>query len=374
MRKNHILKPFNFTLMKDLHTLLTQLQANERAEFSFDEAQLTEAIAHETEVPTSWIIRVVTMLGAWIAGGCFFGVISLLGIFDSKPSVLALGIILMIGAVLAFRSMNKQIFIAPLALTASITGQMCVGYGLLDTFEGKELNVFFCIEIAIQLLLFIATHNNTQKFIAVLAFNFFVVCLLFNQKWSEGIHFVLGINALLMSACILWEEKILAKFKQIIPSYQPLTAGLTVSFLVLIFVKWALDEKAVSNDLFIYNWWISAVFILLSLLLLIYKVSLDFKWNLIYTLPVVLVLTPLIGSPGILGGILVLLLGFYHNSKWFIGMGILALTCFISLFYYNLQLTLWVKSFILMASGLLFLAVFWILNRISKKMSHTPHA
>lgn len=356
--------------MSDLYTIIQQLKEKEGDAFSLSTPEFEAEMASATETPTSWIIRVVTMLGAWIAAACFFGVISLLGIFDSNGAVLVLGLILMVSAVLGFRSMKQNIFMIPFALTASITGQICFVFGLSNEMRNDNYNVVLIAEIVIQLLLFLATTNNIQKFIAILGLNTFIVSLLFYNKLYDNIHIVLGINALILTFLILWEEKILANYKFAISSYQPLTAGITLSFLFLTFIKLIEQNDAWRSEIHIHYWWISTGFIFLCLFACIYKVSADFEWNYVKTLPIALIFLPLIGSSGILAGILILLLGFYHKSVWTIGMGILALAVFISVFYYNLQMTLWVKSLVLMASGLLFLAVFFLIKKYNVSITN----
>lgn len=349
----------------DLGSLVQRLKDKEGEAFSLSEPEFEAAVALETHTPTSWIIRVVTMIGAWIAAACFFGLIGLFDFFDSPIAMIILGLGLMVAAVLAFRSIKQNIFIIPFALTASITGQICFSVGLGQKLTGDDFTYIYLIEMLIQALLFFATSNNIQKFIATVAFNSFLVTLLFTKDWYNGVHIVLGINALLLTFFILWEEKILAKYKFWISSYQPLTAAITLSFLFLIFTR-LISQNDAWQDIKIHYWWLSTGFILICLLLSLYKVAADFGWSPIKILPIALIFIPLIGSPGILAGILILALGYYHKSVWYISMGILALTVFISIFYYNLQMTLWAKSLILMGSGLLFLSVFFVIRRYDK--------
>ncbi|MBX7240244.1 MAG: DUF4401 domain-containing protein [Bacteroidia bacterium] len=354
--------------MKTLKETLEYIRTSEGELFSLSENEFEAAVTHETENPTSWIIRVVTMVGAWIAAGCFFGVVALLGIFNSPLAVFILGILLMTAAMIAFRALKSNPFSIPFALTASITGQICFGYGLSEFSDFKELDLLFLAGIGVQVLLFFATINNTQKFIATFLFNCLLTGYLLYKEVYDGIHLVAGLNALLLTVMILWEEKILTRFKQWISSYQPLSAAVTLSFLLLLFVK--LSEQTHSWQVLKIRFWeITSIIILVCILLTIYKVSQDFQWNPYKTLPMGIILLPLVGSPGILGGILILILGFYHKSIWFVAMGILALSVFISVFYYNLQLTLWVKSLILMGSGLLFLGVYLILRKYSLSLA-----
>ncbi|MFA7482601.1 MAG: DUF4401 domain-containing protein, partial [Vulcanimicrobiota bacterium] len=60
-------------------------------------------------------------------------------------------------------------------------------------------------------------------------------------------------------------------------------------------------------------------------------------------------------APGVMGAVLVLLLGFYRRSQTLRGLAITFLLAFGSAYYYHLDLSLLVKSVVLMVSGLAFL-------------------
>ena len=70
----------------------------------------------------------------------------------------------------------------------------------------------------------------------------------------------------------------------------------------------------------------------------------------------VIVALPTLTTPGILASILLILLGYRRKHNLLLILAYLFMAGFISYFYYSLQTTLLIKSFILMGTGILFLA------------------
>ena len=63
-------------------------------------------------------------------------------------------------------------------------------------------------------------------------------------------------------------------------------------------------------------------------------------------------------NPAISGSILVILLSFYVNYKTGFAIGILSFLYFVSQYYYDLQFTLLIKSYMMFATGVLFLVLY----------------
>jgi uncharacterized membrane protein len=82
--------------------------------------------------------------------------------------------------------------------------------------------------------------------------------------------------------------------------------------------------------------------------------------------PLVLGLLTL-STPGIVAALTLLILGFDRRNRILIGLAVVFLVKFASVYYYSLQLTLLEKSIVLAASGLLLLAV-----RAYVELRHRP--
>jgi uncharacterized membrane protein len=76
---------------------------------------------------------------------------------------------------------------------------------------------------------------------------------------------------------------------------------------------------------------------------------------------VLLLMWPAQRAPGLIGALIVLLLGFRRGNRLLLGMALLFLAVFLSAYYYNLSISLLLKSAALAGSGAVLLALRWIL-------------
>lgn len=70
-----------------------------------------------------------------------------------------------------------------------------------------------------------------------------------------------------------------------------------------------------------------------------------------------------LAAPGITAAILVLALGFANGNRVLMGLGLFAFGGYLSNFYYQLDLTLLVKSIVVAATGTALLALRWAMER-----------
>jgi uncharacterized membrane protein len=70
-----------------------------------------------------------------------------------------------------------------------------------------------------------------------------------------------------------------------------------------------------------------------------------------------LVSLPVLWTPGILAAVIILVLGFQRGNRLLLGLGAVGLAVFLIAFYYHLEITLLVKSLILLGTGLLLLGL-----------------
>jgi uncharacterized membrane protein len=73
---------------------------------------------------------------------------------------------------------------------------------------------------------------------------------------------------------------------------------------------------------------------------------------------------PAIQIPGIIGSLTILLLGFHKGNKVLMGIAGIFLGYFVTLFYYDMEITLLLKSIALIGSGILFLLIRHFLLRL----------
>ena len=167
---------------------------------------------------------------------------------------------------------------------------------------------------------------------------------------------------------MLWsylnEAKIITLSKEFCKLYNPVRTGLIFGLIIGLFVVGKRDLVKISSDYV----WLSSIVTIPILIYLIYRIIQVIEIRnqkleiLIYSLSA-LVLLPTAFAPAISGALLILLVSFFVNYKTGIAMGIIATIYFISQYYYDLNLTLLVKSLILFTTGILFLLFYFLTNQ-----------
>ncbi len=75
-------------------------------------------------------------------------------------------------------------------------------------------------------------------------------------------------------------------------------------------------------------------------------------------------------APGIATGLVIVLLGFANANRVLTGLGLFSLIAYLSLYYYQLQATLLVKSASLIATGIVLLVARFVLSRLWPATAH----
>jgi uncharacterized membrane protein len=179
-------------------------------------------------------------------------------------------------------------------------------------------------------------------------------------------------TSLLTAMMVFWflkEAKIISTGKKLSLLYFPIRMGLIVSFIAALFVMG-------KNEIFsgiIPKIWITSIFTISATLFVVYILCKLLRLKkvgdkvFIYVMSLLLLL-PTAMNPAISGSILVILLCFYANHKTGFAIGVLSCIYFVSQYYYDLQFTLLVKSYMMLGTGVLFLLLY--LFTYKKLQSH----
>jgi hypothetical protein len=119
------------------------------------------------------------------------------------------------------------------------------------------------------------------------------------------------------------------------------------------------------EDVLAVPWWPANVILALALIWLYQWVV--GGWQRIQTEPMMLAVAATIGlasftTPGILAAIGLMVLGYARGDLHLTGIGVAFFPVFIVVFYYEMELSLLVKSWIMAGSGVVLLAVRWYLS------------
>ena len=202
----------------------------------------------------------------------------------------------------------------------------------------------------------------------VLIIGISAMVLIFSNDTYKLLHLYIGVCAALYCGISLSE----AKFYALRGSWTDLFAPLRIGTLLCLIIGLAaignrslllMDEHLI---------WLSAVALMPMVMYVAFVLQRPF--NLIsqgtnrLILGLLLLVLILCGmAPSVLGAVLIILLGFGTNHRAGLAVGILALLYFVSQYYYDLNLSLLVKSGILLGSGLLLLLIYYL---VFKKPTH----
>lgn len=188
--------------------------------------------------------------------------------------------------------------------------------------------------------------------------------MIIDQEVPELVHlFTIGLS---IGAVLLWQFESRIYQSRAGVFYTPLAFGLPL----LLFCTWILD---LTMGLDTSMWWVTAVGFALVLLYLGWLILRDLDLPLLsgagflLTAAVLLLFIPATQTPGILAALIGLLGSYWRRDRLLLGLSGAFLLFFIGLYYYNLDLTLLTKSYILMGNGIVLLALRWGLTRMESK-------
>ncbi|WP_431127058.1 DUF4401 domain-containing protein [Flagellimonas flava] len=346
-------------------TFLETIQKKEGEHFQSDESAILEALVRDKSETSSLAIKVLSIFGGFLASLAFLGFLFILGVYESEVGMLVLGVVLISGA-LILNKMFDRLIIDTFSISIYLIGFALVIISLLNLEVNEDMVTLLVLITALGSLF--VTQTYMLSFLSILGVGGCLLILIISNDQYNLIHLYLAVYALLLVYCFLNEAKFLTSGNKLSKLYAPLRIGLLFSFLIGSIALGKRDLFPIDQSYI----WLSSVVSFLAVLYLVKDlikvvgvVSVNTK-ILIYVLSVA-VLLPAVMAPAISGAILIILLSFKINYKTGLAIGIIALTYFVSQYYYDLNLTLLTKSIILFSSGVVFLLFYLFTLKMTKK-------
>lgn len=306
-----------------------------------------------------WYVKALAGVGAWFAAfflGTFFGVA---GLIDSWESMVIWGAILAVAAIGLKRWLRNSIFWGQLAFAFSLAGQGLLIGGVGWQVESITTAALFAAGLAA--LMFLLYPDTLHRLLTLLLFVVAWLVIIYEREQPDLIHLVaLG---LAVGSVAVWQGELRLIVSRWHPFRAPLAYGLPIALFGLCILP-LIDFFGVSH------WWWTAGGLALLLLYVAYQILRDLDWSplspvgLWTVAAVLLLLVPAYSTPGILAALIMLLLGYWRGSSLLMGLATLFLLFFLSAYYYNLDITLLNKSYILMGTGSVLLALRFGLQRV----------
>lgn len=304
-------------------------------------------------------IHVVSIIGGILTAIFLLGFLALSSIIDSQESSLIAGCVLMIATLTISRLIIKP-FLDAMNITLYIAGCVLLAFGISD-----NVNILFGVLIGVSILTFILSKGFILPFLSVILFNI----SLFGEiaHWSSSwyplqIAVVPIVAAFLLTN--LYERRLLNRLKEgnFSSKYRPFHAGLFISS---IFALSGTSSTYLTSGM---NEWIISVFLWMGILLMVHKIMRVMEVENpaskagIYLLSVVICL-PTLFAPYVSGSLLLILICFHYGYKAECGAALLLFVYSISKYYYDLNITLLVKSLTLFFIGIALITAWYFFTQ-----------
>ncbi|NKF49177.1 DUF4401 domain-containing protein [Shewanella sp. WXL01] len=326
------------------------------------------------DVDSPWFVKLLLAAAGWLAAlfllGFIFLSLSFLLEEDALPFIVGPGIILAAGVLFA-RKGNE--FYEHLALALSLTGQAVLMIGFAEHFDTKAC---FVIASIVQFGLILLMPNAIHRFCSAALAG---MCLMASMSLWGLPYLAEALLFALASYLILTEFDL---YKRPLPRWYQLFAASSAGYHRMA-VAYGLLFISVLQTCFLvfeYNWikqvsfryseaaftspWMGDLLMGLVALFITRTILSRYSGIPVTVRAAVLIIIGLLAmltmqAHGLIVGVLVMLLGMSASNNLLIGAGVLALVSFMSAYYYWLDVSLVVKSGILLVTGALLLIVRW---------------
>jgi len=348
-----------------IDNLLRHIGVSERDGFTFDEEKTVLEMERHHAAYSNVIIKILSIIGGVLATAALIGFLFLAGLYESESSILVTGLIFVISSIFASRFID-HVFLDTTVITFYITGILltCFGMESLQSTLSTTLLLIACLSIVGVF----ASRGFMMAFTSVIAFNTTLVVLV--MEYAQAISvlptMIMGVILFLITNM---ESKFITQNKTLNRLFLPLQAGYFISFLCSI--SWLIFSNELGATMFVRNQFALSLCIDISILLIITKIIRDVNLNsnkhivLVY-ISTIAILACVFFAPYISGAFFLLLLAYYYGYKAEVVISFVALLLFVIKFYYDLQLTLLVKSGLLFAPGILMIGLWFYLTKQMK--------
>jgi len=318
-----------------------------------------------------WYIRTMVGFGAWLASLLLIGFVAGFSLaMDGGYAVIGLALIVV--AILVRRRFNND-FLVQCALATSLAGQALFAYGFAETVDHDKFQIHLGFTLVVSSALFFLFPDRIHRVIMVLLATGSLTTLFYVWEVNSLVP-ILG--PAFAGALILLHRKTPRLVASGSGVYvRPLMNGFMLSAFGVLLISTAYVLPELGADYQFYpRPWISTVLLgglFLYVGTLIWPTVVDATnkkaFPILYGIMVVIIACTW-AAPGLLLGLIVVMLGAVSGNKTFIGAGIGFFAVFLAAYFYGIEVTMLTKSIALVATGIAIL----ISRRAILKVAATP--
>lgn len=319
----------------------------------------------ETQSP--WYVRAMLGITGWIAAAFLLGFVGLglAVVVKSHVTSIAVGLMVIAGAYTIFRTAGTNDFASQFGIAVSFAGQTLVAFGLFRLFEYRHgTSAWFTIAVlqaGLAVLLPNFVHRVWSAYASAAALSMGLALL--------GAYF-LSSGLLAAAVAMVWLNEF--EWPEFGSLVQPVGYGLTFALVQVEgtshFGRSAFHLVGLHDPVAVWaKPWMGAALTIIVLLVVVWllldrsRERLSGRNGLVTLFSAAAIGAATFRAPGIATGLMIVVLGHANGNRILVGLGIAALLCYVSAYYYLLEATLLVKSQVLAAVGGVLLAARWIL-------------
>jgi hypothetical protein len=316
-------------------------------------------------------IRILSGVGAWVASIFIVTFLGMTHVITQEIGAIICGVAF-IAVTVTLAKTCKSTFPSQLALAMAFAGNILLVGGLMQAFDhsmssGQALLVLLLSHGVVCATIYILYPSTVYRFFAPLAFVIIAtICISFDLKTFEMMHLLIAGEALLFGILLLHTRRT--------PFFQPLLHSAATMLPATIFfmnltqgtlLDWHIWRTVPSSPMLP-----SGALLAVGMVYLLVRLSGGIKQCRQPWLSVAVVAALLLGifaTPGILVAIGLLIAGYAFGDRFLTTLAYLFLPCFLVVFYYAMNVSLAHKSWMVAGSGLILLAIRWLLQQRASK-------
>jgi len=316
-----------------------------------------------------WFVRVMLGFAGWIGALFMLGFVgtALSFIIKSGTASLIAGSIVCVGAAVIFRVSQGKDFAVQFGLATSFAGQALFIFGLMETFHWRNGLSYLSVTVFEAVLAGVVVneiHRGATAFAAAISLSL--------ALWWYGVPY-LAPSLITAAVAVVWMHELTWADRGSILrpiGYSLVLAALYSNGVLLMHgYSWLLGRGAENSPVLArLSYWTGVLMIGAVFLYTVFRLAAREGFNIkdrptqaaLFAAAAIAIAS--YKAPGIATGLVIVLLGFANANRVLTGLGVFSLIAYLSLYYYQLQATLLVKSASLVATGLVLLAARFALN------------
>jgi uncharacterized membrane protein len=316
-----------------------------------------------------WFVRLMLGVAGWIAALFLLGFVAagLSWLVESEVACIVAGLLGSGVAWLLLRKLEHNEFAAQFALAVSFAGQALFAYGVFGLFAGSPDSAGVWLVLALQQAALVALMPNATHRL----WSGFAAAAAVTMALRGGGAAFLAPALLLGAAAGAWLNEF--RWPRFGPVLRPAAYGVVLALAFLELAAGLSPSLAGPTAGFevdpagrrLYGELLSGAILLWVVWALLRRAgaALPGRTALVVLAGAALAVLVSLEAPGIAASVCILLLGFAHGNRVLTGLGGAALLLYAGGYYYELHVTLLVKSQVLAATGIVLLVVRWLLLR-----------